>query len=95
MYRMYKGYRICSSFFDEELKKLYEESSFLKEYFLALQERYYSLKKKQLTETALDQEAVVSEFRSFLLENNILFGQAYYVSNCMYILTVDVHNEAC
>ena len=95
VYRMYKGYRICSSFFDEELKNLYEESSFLKEYFLALQERYYSLKEKQLTETALDQEAVVSEFRSFLLENNILFGQAYYVSNCMYILTVDVHSEAC
>lgn len=44
VYRMYKGYRICSSFFDEELKNLYEESSFLKEYFLALQERYYSLK---------------------------------------------------
>ena len=59
VYRMYKGYRICSSFFDEELKNLYEESSFLKEYFLALQERYYSLKEKQLTETALDQEAVV------------------------------------
>lgn len=56
VYRMYKGYRICSSFFDEELKNLYEESSFLKEYFLALQERYYSLKENYPIGKAIEQK---------------------------------------
>ena len=43
-------YRKPELFFDEELKKLYEESEFLKGYFLALQERYYSLKENYPSE---------------------------------------------
>ena len=46
VYRMYKGYRICSSFFDEELKKLYEESLFFKRILFSLARALLFIKEK-------------------------------------------------
>lgn len=49
-------YRKGSFFLGEELKSLYDESAFLKGYFLSLQERYYSLKENYQIGKAIEQK---------------------------------------
>lgn len=49
-------YRKGSFFLSQELKSLYDESAFLKGYFLSLQERYYSLKENYQIGKAIEQK---------------------------------------
>ena len=80
-------------FLDTEKKRLYEESAFFKEYFLALQERYYSLKENYQVGKLLEQGAVVNQFQYFLSQNYIPFEKNIYKSNCMCILGVRMNSE--
>ncbi len=80
-------------FLEEEKKKLYEESAFFKKYFLALQERYYSLKEKYQVGKLLEQDAVVNQFQYYLSQNFIPFEKNIYKSNCMCILGVRMNSE--
>ncbi len=80
-------------FLDEEKKRLYEESSFFKEYFELLQERYYSLKENYPAGKLLEQDSVVNEFQYFLSQNFIPFEKSIYKSNCMCILGVRMNSD--